>query len=159
MYETVLHENYWPDMVNNGYTSVVDCYKCACHGANKTRTRHLKLFSVSDLFECIAMDNIGQLPKMTKCDQFVEILTDPYLKLPKAVPTPKASATHIATSFYDSWIIPYGIPVNVLKDNCTQFVSEFFRTICNLLGLKHFTTTAWHTNLRRTGRQKDTIRC
>lgn len=47
-------------------------------------------------------------------------------------------------SFNDRWIIPYEIPAFLPTENATRFVSKFFETLCNLLGLKHFKATAYH---------------
>lgn len=49
----------------------------------------------------------------------------------------------MANLFMDNWIIPYGIPTFLLTYNGLQFVSQFFRTLCSLLGTKHVTTTSY----------------
>jgi hypothetical protein len=43
----------------------------------------------------------------------------------------------------DRWVAYYGIPVTVLTDNGSAFVSKFFRVLTNILGVKQVFTSAY----------------
>lgn len=50
----------------------------------------------------------------------------------------------MASIFFDSWVVPYCIPVYVLADTGIKFTSKLFATVFILLGLKYLTATAYH---------------
>jgi len=74
----------------------------------------------------------------------VIVITDRYSKLTRAIPVASITAPHVASIFVDHWVIPYGIPEQILSDNGKQFVSKFFAALCAFLGAKLTTTTAYH---------------
>ena len=53
-------------------------------------------------------------------------------------------APHVARTFFNDWVGPYGPPSFLLTDNGPQFVAKFFAAICLLLGVKQHTITAYH---------------
>lgn len=144
MYDSMHCEFYWARMANDVYTLVKDCRDCARNHAKQTRTRSLKLFPASGPLGFIAMDILEPPPKSTHENQLVVVMTDRHSKLTRAVPTTQTTALHVASIFYDHWIIPYGIPDHLLTENSNQFVSKFFATLCQFLDLKHLTTTTFH---------------
>lgn len=44
----------------------------------------------------------------------------------------------------NDWIMPYVISTSLSSDNCPQFSSKFFSSLCSLLGNNLKTTTAYH---------------
>lgn len=46
--------------------------------------------------------------------------------------------------FFDHWLVSHRIPVHILTNNGTLFVSEFLATMWALLIVKQFTTTVKH---------------
>lgn len=65
---------------------------------------------------------LGLLTETKNGDQYVLIMTDRYTKSTGAIPMATTTATKAAMSIFDSWIIPYGIPSDLLTDNEPQFV-------------------------------------
>jgi transposase InsO family protein len=41
------------------------------------------------------------------------------------------------------WISRYGVPV-ITSDQGSQFTSALWHSLCNILGIKHVQTTAYH---------------
>jgi hypothetical protein len=54
-----------------------------------------------------------------------------------------AAATCVET-FVSAWIARYGVPHTVTSDRGTQFTSETWSRLCNNIGARHITTTAYH---------------
>jgi transposase InsO family protein len=54
------------------------------------------------------------------------------------------SEEEVARAFVDNVILIYGVPQVILSDCGTQFLSEIFKGICRLLGIKRIQTTSWH---------------
>lgn len=70
--------------------------------------------------------------------------TNHYPKLTREMPTSETSVMHIVNIFRDHWLNSYGIPVYLLTNSTTQFVSKCFPTMSALIEVKLLTTTAYH---------------
>ena len=145
MYLTLRRDYYWPHMANDAYATVKSCRSCNKNrGTAAKHQKLLKLFPASGPLEFVAMDLLGPLPKTKRGNTFVLVITDRYSKLTRAIPLKATKATDIAMAFLDTWVYVYGAPKFLLTDNGPQFVAKFFETICSMLGVRHFTTTAYH---------------
>lgn len=145
MYDSIRREFYWPHMANDVYQVVKESNSCArMRGTRHAHQKHLRLFPANGPLEFVAMDLLGPLPKTTKGNQNVLVITARYSKLTRAVPLTKTTANHVATAFLENWVISYEIPNYLLTDNGLQFVAKFFAAICLYMGLNQVTTTAYH---------------
>ena len=52
--------------------------------------------------------------------------------------------TKSTTLFLSKWFSQYGIPVQLISDNGTQFTSQEFKNFIKTLGIKHIRTAAYH---------------
>lgn len=110
---------------------------------NKTLMPPLKLFLPICTIELITMEKLGRLPRTTLGTQYVMVITDRYSKLTWAVPTLKTSAAHVASIFYDQWIVPNEISAVLLTDTSPKPLNKFFQTLFNFFGLKHLIKTEY----------------
>jgi hypothetical protein len=62
----------------------------------------------------------------------------------RVVPVTNITTETPARAFVLDWVDIYGIPLLLLTDIGTQFISKFFQTMCRLLGIKQLFTTAYH---------------
>jgi hypothetical protein len=69
---------------------------------------------------------------------------DRYSKAMRVVAVPNITTETLARAFVLNWVAVYGIPLLLLTDNGTQFISKFFQTVFRLLGVKQLFTTACH---------------
>ena len=90
------------------------------------------------------MDILGTLPRTRLGNQYILVVTDCFSMLTRCTPMGKTTAPFVAAAFLNNWVMAYGIPDTILTDNGSQFVSEFFKTICYVLGIRRKTTTAYH---------------
>lgn len=135
---------YWSNIASNVYRTVRNCHSCVKTGTRHKNKRHLQLFLATRLLETVATNILDLLPKTTKDNQHVVIITERYSKLTGLVPTARITTTVVACIFFDPWVTPYGIPSYLLTYNGTQVVDKFFGSLCTNLGTKHMTTTAYH---------------
>lgn len=117
------------------YRMVIYFCKCAQIRTKRTQLRHLKRFLASSLPKTMAMGIFRWLPKSTSNTNPKLVMTDHYSKLTQAVPPSKTKATRVKSIFYKHWTMSHGILVCLLTDSGPQFVSKFFKSICNLLGM------------------------
>ena len=52
--------------------------------------------------------------------------------------------TKNTTLYLSKWFSQYGIPVQLISDNGTQFTSQEFKNFIKTLGIKHVRTAAYH---------------
>jgi cleavage and polyadenylation specificity factor subunit 1 len=71
-------------------------------------------------------------------------MIDRFSRWPEAVPLSNITADTIATAFWTHWISRFGSPKTITTDQGTQFESAVFKQLANLIGSKHFHTTAYH---------------
>lgn len=83
-------------------------------------------------------------PHAVNENQHVNVMTERYTKLTRAMRTKKTLLLHVANVFCDSWVILHGRPPYVLIDNGVQFTSKLFATPCIMLDMTHLRTTVYH---------------
>ena len=145
MYLTLRRDFYWPQMGNDVHAVARDCRSCAqMRGTRYKHQKYLKLFPAAGPLEFVAMDLLGPLPKTKSGHVYVLVITDRFSKLTRAIPLGSTTASSVAKAFLEHWVYVYGVPNYLLTDNGPQFAAKFFDTVCGMLGVKHFFTTAYH---------------
>lgn len=64
--------------------------------------------------------------------------------MPEAISIKDISADTVIAAFYSQWISRFGAPFTVTTDRGSQFESQLFKALTNLLGTKKTRTTAYH---------------
>lgn len=105
-------------------------------------TKPFQLFLKSGSFLVVSMDNLGPPEEVER--QFALLATDRYSKLTSSILTSKTTLSHIVSMSLDKCIIPLLIPMHLMKDNGTQLVISFFKTLRTMLRMKCLRTTACH---------------
>ena len=136
---------YWPQMTADAATTVRECESCA-----KNRIRLLKQSGAMRLFQAlrpleeIAVDILGPLPKSTEGHRFIFVIVDRFSKLTQAIPLPSIKAIDVSVALVNHWIFKYGPPKVLLSDNGSQFISDIFHRVCNLLHVRNALTMTYH---------------
>ena len=114
----------------------------ACQRGKVTQHAKKPLISilVPDLpFSAINIDLVRPLPQ---CEGFRYLFTivDRATRWPEALPVKDMTAA----AFISGWVSRFGVPAVVTSDRGAQFCSSFWGNVCNILGVKHNRTTAYH---------------
>lgn len=145
MYDTLRRTHYWPKMHKDVFKTAQNCRPCALsRGTRYKSQRPLKLFAPTGPLDFIAMDLLGPFKKTDHGSIYVLVITDRFSKLTRAIPMKSTTAPQVADAFVEHWVIPYGMPRQLLTDNGPQFIAKFFEAVCLILQVKHVTTTAYH---------------
>ena len=148
MYYTLRGEYYRPHMANDVYATVRNCQSCsATRGSIVRHQKDMKPFPAARPLAFVAMDPLGPLPKTAHGNQFVLVITDRFSKLTRSIALRTTTAAVVANAFLDNWVYVYGAPQYVLTDNGPQFAAKFFDSVCALLGILHYLTTAYHPQI------------
>jgi hypothetical protein len=77
-------------------------------------------------------------------NRYVQVMTDAYTKVVELDAIPNKSAETVARSFFEKWICRYSVPCQLISDNGKEYCNQVMDCLCDLLGIKHKTTTAYH---------------
>ena len=72
------------------------------------------------------------------------VLADHFTKWTEAIPMPSQEAITVARKFVDHFTCIFGMPYEIMSDQGTQFESELFKELCELLGIDSTRTTGYH---------------
>lgn len=131
-------------MAKTFYATVEDYQHCARQEATMKHLRHLMIFPPTRQLNFIAGEIFRPLHRTKHGNQYVATVTDRYSTVTSAIPTSKTSASHVGTSAFKRWIVPYGILSFLLADNGPRFVAKLFEKLCLDLNVKHLSTAAYN---------------
>ena len=60
------------------------------------------------------------------------------------IPLSSTTATACTDALVAGWISRFGVPAVMVSDRGAQFTSGVWAIMCQRLGIKHVTTTAYH---------------
>ena len=136
---------YWPQMAADAAMTVRECVPCS-----KNRIRLLKQSGAMRLFRSVqpledtAIDILGPLPKSTRGNLFILVVTDRFSKLTQAVPLKTIKALDVSVALVNELVFKYGAPWRFLSDNGSQFISDIFQRVCSLLRVHNALTMTYH---------------
>ncbi|CDF38390.1 unnamed protein product [Chondrus crispus] len=145
MLYTMRRTFYWPSMALECHACMRQCDSCARERVQlRKHSTFLKLFPARRPLEFVAMGILGPLPRSTKRNQYLLVISDQFPKMTRAIPLKSITSMTVARAFVENWIYPYGPPAYLLSDNGGQFASKFFQKICQIMGIRNLFTTAYH---------------
>lgn len=134
----------WPGVRRDCRKWTQSCTDCQRNKITRHTTSPLTAFPLpSHRFSHIHMDIVGPLPYSSGY-RYCLTIVDRFTRWPEAYPLPDIMAETCASAFISGWLARFGCPARITTDRGTQFTSQLFKNICNLLGAKHCPTTAYH---------------
>ena len=89
------------------------------------------------------MDIIGPL-LISNSLRYCLTIIDRFSPWPKAIPLTDIEASTICRAFFDHWVSRYGSPETLTTDQGSQFESQLFSALLQLIGCNRKQTTAYH---------------
>lgn len=149
--DCVQRDFIWPGISQTVRQVVRSCHNCISNKAVTTAPAGLlqPLPVPFALWDDVAMDFVVQLPKSKSTVTGLEYehvltVTDRLGKGCHLIEVNSMEAEHIAYVFLDKVYRHHGLPLNIVSDRGTQWVSAFWRRLCALLGIDHRLSTAYH---------------
>jgi hypothetical protein len=71
------------------------------------------------------------------------VIMDEFTRYPEVITMQNMTAKTTARLLFDHWILRYGLPKEIVTDRGTNFLSELFRNLCQLLRIQKISTTAY----------------
>ena len=98
----------------------------------------------SQRFSHIHVDLVGPLQVSSGGHSHVMTIIDRSTRWVEVVPLTSTTATACAEALVAWWISRFGVPAAMTTDRGVQFTSAVWAVMCQRLGIKHITTTAYH---------------
>ncbi|GFW11426.1 retrovirus-related Pol polyprotein from transposon 412 [Trichonephila clavipes] len=100
---------YWNNVRSDVEKCCCTCDTCAARKDPRKRTRgRLQLYNVGALFERIAFDILGPLPRSSDGNNNILVVMDYFTKRPEAYPIPDQDASTVADVLVQHWISRFG---------------------------------------------------
>lgn len=141
-----IKEHYeWRNMKQMIKAHVKACLKCTL---NKT-TRHTKekwihTETPSSSFEVVEVDLIGPLETTQNYNKYALTIQCTLTKFLEIIPLKSKEANDVARALVENFILKFGNFKILKSDLGKEFVNDIFKNICEILSLKHVTSTAYH---------------
>ncbi|CAD6223579.1 GSCOCG00013004001-RA-CDS, partial [Cotesia congregata] len=95
------------------------------------------------VFEKVAMDIVGPLPRTGDGNEYILTIQDLFSKFCVAIPLPDMLAITVADAFIKRYVSTFGAPKALLTDQGRNFISSFMQRICKRFKVKKIQTTAF----------------
>jgi len=148
----LVRERYvWPSMERD----IREWCRCCANCQSSKVTRHVKTpisfqIPVSGRFEAVHLDIVGPLPATqlsngtTAAARYLLTMIDRASRWMEASPMGDISAETVATTFMETWISRFGVPLYVITDRGTQFEAELFSQLSAVVGFHRLRSAAYH---------------
>jgi hypothetical protein len=99
----------------------------------------------SAVFEKCIVDIVGPISPSEEGNRYILSVQDDLSTFLTAVPLKDQRAEEVARAFVENVVLVYGQPQVVLSDCGANFLSETFKNMCKLLGIKKIQSTSFRT--------------
>lgn len=136
---------FWPNMEKDIRDFVSKCSQCQKQKYSINIKQPMEITSTAiAAFDKVFLDIVGPLPKDDNGFSYVLTLQCELTKFVEAYPLRNKDTVSVARSFVHNFILRYGIPREIGTDRGTEFISSTMNQVCQLLNIKHLTSTAYH---------------
>ena len=148
-YELVSQAYWWPNIYKYIQRFVRNCHVCSRAKPSRQRTQGwLRPLPVPERrWRDVSMDYVGPLPASTFMGvtyRYVLVFVDRLTKMRHLVPTATMEVEEAAHSFYAYVWKNHGLPESFVSDRGTQFTSDVWKHLCQMLRIDAKLSTAYH---------------
>ena len=157
MYKILQQQYYWPKMIDSVCQYIRNCHVCSRAKPAKYRQGKLLPLPVPHQpWKNLAMDFITELPVSSDAcyprSRHIWVVTNRLTKERHFVPCQDMTASHLAKMFIQFILQTHGLPSSIFSDHGTQFTSNFWKALCQQLGIIVKLSTAYY--LETNGQKK-----
>lgn len=135
---------YWYRMREDVTLWCRTCTSCAARARpSKTPQAPMGTVRVGAPMERVALDIMGPLNETDRHNRYVLVVQDYFSKWVEAYPLPDEQAVTVAEVFTSEWVCRFGAPQTLHSDQGTNFESQVFQKMCELLGIEKTRTTSF----------------
>lgn len=133
----------WKGMQKHVEEFIRNCPQCQTEKVNRAPTRNpMKVITSADrALEKIMIDMIGPMKETEEGYRFGLTIQDDLSKFIKFIPLKSKEMKTVANTLLEQWVMNYGMPKIILSDNGAEFCNSLFKELCEILNIKHITTS------------------
>jgi hypothetical protein len=147
MYHDLRHLYWWPNMKQDITKHIAECDTCGRVKADHMRTPGMlqPLPIPVWKWEDISMDFIVGLPRTSKGHDSIWVIVDRLTKSAHFLPvSTKYIATDYAQLYFDKIVTSHGVPLTIISDRGSVFMSHFWQQLQKCLGTRLLHSSAYH---------------
>ena len=95
-------------------------------------------------FDHLHVDLVGPLPPSSEGWTHLFTMVDRTTRWCEIVPLSDTSTVNCANALFSGWISRFGVPSSITSDRGSQFSGSIWSSMCQVLGINHSMTTAFH---------------
>jgi len=134
----------WHGLNKQVGTWAKNCLACQTSKIQRHVKAPLEVFKVPHRrFDHINVDIVGPLP-VSHGFSYLFTIVDRFTRWPEAIPMRDICTKTCAQALVSHWISRFGVPSEISSDRGSQFTSELWKALVQLLGVHHSRTTAYH---------------
>ena len=135
---------YWKGMTKDTREYVRSCAVCNRHKKPNKKAKHEMVgFHAGAPLERVHLDFLGPLPKTARGNEYVLMIVDQFTKWVECLPLPSQTAEQTAAALVDQFIARFGCPLQIFTDRGSNFESNLFTEVCELLRIHKTRTTPY----------------
>ncbi|MCO5575432.1 hypothetical protein L7F22_029233 [Adiantum nelumboides] len=147
MSASLKQEFFWPNLKKDTLEFVKRCLIC-----QKVKAERIKLpgklhpLDIPEMkWECVSMDFVTGLPKVSGGFDSIFVVVDKLTKVAHFIPLrTTASATDVAHIFVKEIVRLHGVPARIISDRDAKFTSKFWKAVFQSLGTLLNLSSAYH---------------
>jgi hypothetical protein len=144
MYDKLREYVWWPSMLADVTSYVKKCKKCQQQRKRMKEAPILPVRIPKGPWQQIGIDITGPFPTTSRGNQYILVVMDHFTRWAEAFPIVDQTTETIANIVINNIICRYGLPLMMVSDRGSPFISKLATHIYALLGIKRITTTAYH---------------
>lgn len=150
---------YWPRMRRDLARLVRSCKTCqACKVEQKLPAGLMGAGrKVEEPWAMISADVIGPLPRSSKGNKYLLVVTDSFTKFVLLFPLRAVTSALVADRLENHVFMIFGVPEIIISDNGPEFKGAKYQKLCREYGIRLFLNARYHPQANPTERMNRTI--
>ena len=143
--DRVLQRYYWPGVFRDVANHCRTCEVCQRAQGKRygARAEMIPLSLIEKLFQRIAMDIVGPLPRSNNGNKYILTICDYATRCPDTIPILNTEANAIAKDLV-SVFVGVGIPDEILTDQGSNLMSSLLQEMYLMLNISRLRTSPYH---------------
>ncbi|KAL6531492.1 hypothetical protein OROMI_027855 [Orobanche minor] len=144
--EILLRRFFWPSARRDVARFVTRCRVCQVSKGTATNAGLYRPLPVpSQPWAAISMDFIVGLPRTQRVNDSIFVVVDRFSKMAHFIPCKRSTdAVHVAQLFFRDIFRLHGLPLSIVSDRDTRFLSHFWRTLWRMANTELNFSSAYH---------------
>ena len=134
---------YWTNMEADVRAYIKSCDICQKYKFFKHMSPTQRVPVPSEVFEEVSLDIVGPVPSSRAGNRYILAIQDRLSRWLMFCPISDQSAETVVRTFLTKWICVYGVPLKIVTDRGTNFLSELFKELRVFLGIRPGKTCAY----------------